>query len=154
MRERERREQPLTALRESLTAESTANLPRSVRIQLILSRRSGLVACSFSIRILSILTASAILFSFRFKHGGVYFVKCNGFCEHFLSYHINVIIYCLLVFFFLFFFFLIFIFNLLNSLLVGTRKDKGLFLFILFIYFLIGYSQLGREHFKDFLEAI
>ena len=127
-------------MRESLTAESTANLPRSVRIRLILSRRSGLVACSFSIRILSILTASAILFSFRFNTVVckiLYFVKCNGFCEHFLSYHINVIIYCLLVFFFIFFFFFIFIFNLLNSLVVGTRKDKGLFLFILFIYFLI-----------------
>ena len=143
---RERRDQPLTALRESLTAESTANLPRSVRIRLILSRRSGLVACSFSIRILSILTASAILFSFRFKHGGVDFVKCNGFWEQFLSYHINVIIYCLLVFFFIFFFFFIFIFNSLNSLVGGTWKDKGFFFF-----FLIGYLQLGREHFKDFL---
>ena len=152
MRERERREQPLTALRESLTAESTANLPRSDRIRLILSRRSGLVACSFSIRILSILTASAILFSFRFKHGGVYFVKCNGFCEHFLSYRINVIIYCLLVFFFILFFFFIFIFNLLNSMVVGTWKDKGFYYY--YYYWILTKLQLGREHFKDFLQAI
>lgn len=121
-RDRERRDQPLTALRESLTAESTANLPRSDRIRLILSRRSGLVACSFSIRILSILTASAILFSFRFKHGGAYFVKCNGFCEHFY-----VIIYCLLVFFFIFFFFFFFIFSFFLSL--SLRLSVSFFFF-------------------------
>ena len=143
-------------MRESLTAESTANLPRSVRIRLILSRWSGLVACSFSIRILSILTASAILFSFRFNTVVckiLYFVKCNGFCEHFLSYHINVIIYCLLVFFFILFFFFIFIFNLLNSMVVGTWKDKG-FYYYYYYYWILTKLQLGREHFKDFLQAI